>query len=77
MCERPAILRGLRRVDALAMAACALALALAPPTGRPATTARADAALSAPAAARTAGADPAGPGGALGDSPAGTRTAHR
>jgi hypothetical protein len=31
MCERPAILRRLRRVDALALAACALALALAPP----------------------------------------------
>ena len=77
MCERPAILRNLRRVDALAMAACALALALAPPTGRPAATARADAALFAPAAARTASADPAGPGGALGAAHAGTRPAHR
>jgi hypothetical protein len=31
MCERPAILRRLRRLDALALAACALALALASP----------------------------------------------
>jgi hypothetical protein len=29
MCERPAILRGLRRVDAVALAACALALGIA------------------------------------------------
>jgi hypothetical protein len=29
MCERPAILRGLRRIDAVALAACALALGIA------------------------------------------------
>jgi hypothetical protein len=33
MCERPAILRTLRRVDAAALAAVALALAVAPPAG--------------------------------------------
>ena len=64
MCERPAILRGLRRVDALAMAACALALAVSPPAGHPpanaATGARANAATGAPATA-----------------PAGTLTARR
>jgi len=49
MCERPAILRRLRRVDALAMAACALALALAPPAGRNAAQTRADAAARAAA----------------------------
>jgi hypothetical protein len=29
MCERPAVLRGLRRIDAVALAACALALGIA------------------------------------------------
>jgi hypothetical protein len=42
MCERPAILRGLRRVDAAALAACAIALALAPPDAGDAPGARAD-----------------------------------
>jgi hypothetical protein len=41
MGERPASLRGLRRVDAAALAACALALALTPPGGGAATQARA------------------------------------
>jgi hypothetical protein len=41
MGERPATLRGLRRVDAAALAACALALALTPPEGGAATQARA------------------------------------
>ena len=30
MCERPAILRGLRRIDAVALVACAVALGTAP-----------------------------------------------
>ena len=73
MCERPAILRGLRRVDALAMAACALALAVSPPAGRPAATAPANASAIA-----RAGADALARGArAPATAPAGTLTAHR
>ena len=76
MCERPANLRGLRRVDALAMAACALALAVSPPAGRPAATAPANA--SATSAIARAGADaPARGARAPATAPAGTLTAHR